>query len=128
VTLANLASGAYPPNKVSATFSLLTSTAIRTLRNLHNSISLNRQILKHPVITLSNNLVTGYAYFSTFFHRASTFKLLATECYRHWYPSSHIPFNSPYRAHSNPSCPGPDRGLVLKLSPLLYLYSPDLLL
>ena len=42
-----------------------------------------------------------YPYFCTLVPQASTFKLLATKCYRHADTSRPIPFNSPWRVDSN---------------------------
>ena len=76
-------SGRYLPAKVSAFFSLLTSIAMRTLRNLYHSIPLAKRIPTHPVPTLSNHWLKSYPYLCTIVPWACTFKLLATECYRH---------------------------------------------
>jgi len=47
-------SGRHLPAEVSPLLSLLPSTAMRTLRNLHHSIPLDRQIPTHPVPMLSD--------------------------------------------------------------------------
>jgi len=93
------------PGEVSAFFILLTSVAMWTLRKLCHSISLDRRIPTHPVPMLSVHWLNGYAYYCTLVHWVSTFKLLATECYRHADTSSPIPFNSPRRADSNETLP-----------------------
>jgi len=48
-------SGRHLPAEVSPFLSLLTSTAMRTLRNLHHGIPLDRRIPTHPVLTLSED-------------------------------------------------------------------------
>ena len=48
------------PGEVSAFFFLLTSIAIRTLRDLYHSIPLNRRIPTHRVTRLSNSLLNRY--------------------------------------------------------------------
>jgi len=53
------------PAEVSPFLSLLTSTAMRTLQNLHHSIPLDRRIPTHPVLTLSDHWLQGYAFFCT---------------------------------------------------------------
>jgi len=53
-------SGGHLPPEVSALFMLLTSVAMRTLRNLYHSIPLDRRILTHPVPTLSERWLTCY--------------------------------------------------------------------
>jgi len=83
------------PGEVSAFFFQLTSIAMRALRDLYHSIPLDWGIPTHPVPMLSDHWQNGYAYFCTFVLWVSTFKLLATECYRHADTSRPIPFNSP---------------------------------
>ena len=78
---------------------------MRTLRNLCHSISLDQRIPTHPVPMLSDHWLNGYTYFCTRVPRASTFKLLATGCYRHADASRPIPFDSPQRAESNETLP-----------------------
>jgi len=73
-------SGGHLPPEVTLFFFLLTSIAIRTLRNLHHSIPLNLRIPMHPVQTLTDHWLQGYPFFCTFVLRASTFKMLATGC------------------------------------------------
>jgi len=58
-------SGGYLPAEVSPFLSLPTSTAMRTLRNLHHSIPLDRRIPTHPVPTLSDHWLQGYPFIST---------------------------------------------------------------
>ena len=117
-------SGRHPPLEVSASFSLLTSTAMKMLRNLHYPIPLDRRIPTHPVPTLSDPWLKGYLYLCTLVPQVRTFTLLATECYSHADTLRPISFNSPHQVNSNISCPGLVGGLLLKLSPLLYFYSP----
>jgi len=93
------------PGEVSAFVCQLTTIAMRTLRNLHHSIPLYLRIPTHPVPKLSDHWLQGYPFFCTWVPRASTFKLLATECYRHANTSRPIPFNSPRRADSNETLP-----------------------
>jgi len=100
-------SGGHLPPEISAFFILLTSMAMRTLRNLYHSIPLDQRIPTGPVPMLSDCWLNRYAYFCTRVQvpRARTFKLLATGCYRHadaWRP---IPFDSPQRADSNEALP-----------------------
>jgi len=76
-----------------------------TLRNLYHSIPLDRRIPTHPALMLSDHWLNGYAYLCTWVPRASTFKLLATGCYRHADASRPIPFDSPRRADSNETLP-----------------------
>jgi len=78
---------------------------MRTLRNLHHLIPLDRRIPTDPVPMLSDRWLNGYAYFCTWVPRASTFKLLATGCYRHADASRPIPFNSAGRVDSNETLP-----------------------
>jgi len=105
-------SGGHLPTEVSASFILLTSIAMRALRNLHHSIPHGRRIPTHPVPMLSDHWLNGYAYFCTCVPRATTFKLLATGCYRHVDASRPIPFDSPRRGESNALCPDAVRTLV----------------
>jgi len=73
--------GGHLPTEVSPFYSLLTSRAMRTLRNLYHSIHLDRRIPTQPVPMLSDRWFKGYPYLCTLVLRACTFKLLATECY-----------------------------------------------
>jgi len=116
-------SGRYLPSEVSPFFFLLTSVAMRTLRNPHHSIPLNRRIPTHPVLMLSNCWLKGYPYLCTLVPRASTFKLLATECHRYAVTSRPIPFNSPRQADSTALSPDAVRPVVTGLSILLYFSS-----
>ena len=72
-------SAGHLPAEVSAFFTLLTSIAMWTLRELYHSIPLAQRNPTHSVRTLSNRWFTGYPYFCTLVLPASTFKLLATE-------------------------------------------------
>ena len=56
---------------------------MQMLRNLYHSIPLDWRILTLPVPMLSDHWLNCYAYFCTLVLWVSTFKLLATECYRH---------------------------------------------
>jgi len=58
-------SGRHLPAEISAFFTLLTSTAMRTLRNLHHSIPLDRQIPTHPVPMVCDHWLQGYPFIST---------------------------------------------------------------
>ena len=98
-------SGGHLATQVSPSFSLLTSIAMRTLRNLHHYIPLDRRIPTHPVAMLSDCWLKSYLYFCTLVPQASTFKLLATGYYRHADASRPIPFDSPRRADSKETLP-----------------------
>jgi len=54
---------------------------------------------------LSDRWLNGYGFFCTRVHQGSTFKLLATRCYRHADASRPIPFDSPGQADSNETFP-----------------------
>ena len=58
-------SGGHLPAEVSAISILLTSIAMRTLRNLYHSIPLVRRIPTDPVPMLSDRWLNGYAYLCT---------------------------------------------------------------
>ena len=96
--------------------SLLTSTAMQTLRNLYHSIPPNRRIRTHPVPMLSDHWLQGYLFFYNSVPRVSIFKLLATECYRHADASRPIPFDSPRRADSNETLPDSGGHLPAEIS------------
>jgi len=117
--------GGYLPPQISAFFILLTSIAMQTLLNIYHSIPLNWQIPRHPGPMLSDHWLNGYASFCTLVLWVSTFKLLATECYRHADTSRPIPFNPPHRAEFNALCLDAVRPLVEGLSILLYFSSPS---
>jgi len=68
---------------------------MQTLRNLYYSIPLDRRIPTQPVPMLSDPWLNGYAYLCTLVLGVSTFKLLATECYRHADTARPIQFDSP---------------------------------
>jgi len=53
------------PGEVSAFVCLLTTIAMRTLRNLHHSIPLYLRIPTHPVPTLSGHWLQGYPFYCT---------------------------------------------------------------
>jgi len=91
--------------EVSACFFRLMSIAIRMLRDLQHSIPLHWRVPTHPVPMLSDRWLNSYAYFCTRVPRASSFKLLATECYRHADTSRPILFDSPRQADSNDTLP-----------------------
>jgi len=113
-------SGRHLPAEGSAFFILLTSIAMRMLRNLYHSIPLDRRIPTHPVPMLSDRWLKSYPTLCTCVPRASTFKLLATEGYRHADTSRPIPFDSPRQAEFNSLCPDAVRPLVEGLFILLY--------
>ena len=98
-------SSGHLPAAVSALFCLLISIAMQTLQNLHHSVPLSRRIPTDPVPTLSDPWLKGYPFFSSLVLRASTFKMLATGCYRHADTAKPIPFDSPRRADSNEGLP-----------------------
>jgi len=102
--------GGHLPAEVSPFFSLLTSIAMRTVQNLHDSIPLYLQITTHCVPPLSDYWLQGYPFFCTCVPRVFIFKLLATECYRHADASGPVPLDSPRRMDPNetlPDSPGP---------------------
>jgi len=78
---------------------------MRTLRNLYHSIPLDRRIPTHPVPMLSDGWLKCYPNLCTCVPWASTFKSLATGCYRHADASRPIPFDSPRRADYNETLP-----------------------
>ena len=92
-----------------------------TLRNLYYSIPLGRRIPTHPVPMLSDNWLNGYPHFCTSVPWASTFKLLASGCYRHADASRHIPFDSPQRPDSNETLPDSGRHLPPEISAFFIL-------
>jgi len=109
------------PSEVSAFVCLLTTIAMRTLRNLHHSIPLYLRIPTQPVPTLSDHWLNGYTYFGTVVLRVRAFKLLDTVCYRHADTSGPIPFDSPRRADSNETLPDPGGHLPAEVSPFFSL-------
>jgi len=114
-------SGRHLPAEVSASFILLTSIAMLTLRNLYHSIPLDRGIPTHPVPMLSDGWLKCYPNLFTCVPRASTFKLSATGCYRHADASRPIPFDSPRPADSNETLPDSGGHLLAKVSALFTL-------
>jgi len=98
-------SGTYLPAEISAFSFLLTSIAMRTLRDLLLSIPLDRRIPRDTVPTLSDHWSQGSPFFCLCVPRVSIFKLLATGCYRHAEASRPIPFDSPWRADSKETLP-----------------------
>jgi len=74
---------------------------MQTLRDLYHLIPLAQRYSTHSVLTLSHHCLNCYPFFCTLVPRASTFKLLATGCYRHVDSSRPIPFDSPGRVDSN---------------------------
>ena len=98
-------SGGQLPANVSAFFSLLTCIAMWTLQNQYHSITLAERNPTHSVLTLTDHWLKGYPFFCTLVSRASTFKLLATGCYRHVDTSRPIPFNFPLRVDSHETLP-----------------------
>jgi len=101
------------PAVVSAFFSLVSSIAMQMLRDLNPSIPLNRRITMHPDPMVPDCWLKCYPFFCTLVPQASTFKLLATECYRHADTSRPIPFNPSRRANSNAILPNPSEHLRL---------------
>ena len=114
-------SGGLLPAEVSALFILLTPIAMGTLRNLYYSIPLGRRIPTHPVPKLSDHWLNCYTYLCTWVHWATTFKLLATGCYRHADASRPIPFDSPRRADSNEILPDSGGHLPAEVSAFFIL-------
>jgi len=114
-------SGGHLPHEISAFFILLTSIAMRMLRNLDDSIPLYRWIPTQPVAMLSDDGLNEYRYFCTLVLRVSIFKLLATECYRHANTSRPMSFNSPCRAEFNETLPDSAGHLPAKVAAFLSL-------
>jgi len=98
-------SGGHLPPQISASFVLLTSIAMRTLRNIYHSIPLDRRILTHPVPTLSDRWLKCYPNLCPRVHQGGTFKLAATGYYIHADALRPIPFDSPWRADPNKTLP-----------------------
>jgi len=89
------------PAEESAFLFPLTSIALWPLRDKHHSIPLDRRIPTHLATMLSDLWLNGYPCICTLVRRASTFKLMATGCYRHADTSIPILFNSDCRVKSN---------------------------
>jgi len=94
---------------------------MQTLRNLYHSIPRDLWIPTHPVPTLSNRWLKCYPNRCTRVPRASTFKLLASGCYRHADASRPIPFDSPRRADSNEALPDSGGHLPAQISAFFIL-------
>jgi len=109
------------PCEVSAFDCLMTTIAMRTLRNLQHSIPLYLRIPTHPVPTLSDHWLNEYPYFGKLVLRLSAFKLLATVCYKHADASGPIPFDSPRGADSSETLPASGGYLPIELSPFFSL-------
>jgi len=91
------------------------------VQDLFYSIPLIERDPSHPVPMRSNHWPNGYPYLCTLVLWVSTFKLLATECYRHSDTSQPIPFNSPFRADSNKTLPDSGGHPLAKVSAFLSL-------
>ena len=89
---------------------------MQTLRNKYHSIPLAERNPTHSVPKLSDHWLKGYPFFCTLVSRLSTFKLLATRCYRHRDASRPIPVNSPRRADSHETLPHTGRHLPTEVS------------
>jgi len=100
---------------------LFADVVMRTPRNRHHSVPLNRWIPTRPVPMLSDHWLQGYPCFCTLVPRASTFKLLATGCYRHADTLRPIPFDSPRRVDSNVTLSDSGRHLPTEVSPFFSL-------
>jgi len=109
------------PGEVSAFFILLTSIAMWILRNLYHSINLDRRMATPAVSMLSARWLKGYPNICTGVPLASTFKMLATECYKHADTSRRIRFDSPGRADSSETLPDSGRHLPPELAALFIL-------
>ena len=100
-------SGGHLPAEVSALFTLRTSIAMRTLRNLYHSTPLGERTPMRRFPTLADICL---------FHPADP--------YSHADASKPILFDSPRPADSNAPCPDAVRPLAKWLYILLYLSSP----
>ena len=89
-----------------------------TLRNLYDSTPLDQPVPTQPVPMLSDHWLNGYAYFDTLVVGVGSFKLLASECYRHEDTARPILFDSPRRADSNETHPASGGDLPAEVSPL----------
>jgi len=78
---------------------------MRTLRNLHHVIPLNRRVPTHPVSRLSAQWLKVYPNFCPLVLGASTFNLFATEWYRNAETLRAIQFNFSRRVDSNETLP-----------------------
>ena len=94
---------------------------MRTLRNLYHSIHLAKRIPTDPVPTLSNWRFMSYPDLCTLVPRAGTFKLLATEFYRHADTSKPILFDFPRWADSNDALPDSGGHLPTEVFPFFSL-------
>jgi len=112
-------SGGHPRAEVSPFSFLRTSIAMSTLRHLYHAIPLAERNPTHSVPTLSDRWSKCYPCLRTLVLQASTFTLLATECYRHADTSRPIPFDSPQRVDSNETLPDPGRHLPAEVYPFL---------
>jgi len=84
---------------------------MRTLRGLTHLIPLAKRNSTHCVQTLSDHWLKCYPFFCTLVPRVSTFKVLATACYRYEDTQRPIPFDPPRRADSNETLPDSGRHL-----------------
>ena len=113
-------SGGHLLAEISAFFIQLTALAMRTLQNLHHSTPLDRRIPMNPIPNLSDRWLKSYPPICTSVPRVNTFKLFATECYRHADASRPIPFVSPRRADSNDALPDSGGYLPAEISAFFY--------
>ena len=94
---------------------------MRTLRDLYHLIPLAEPNSTYSVPTLSDHSLKGYPFFCTLVPRPSTFKVLATRCYRHENTQRRIRFDSPQPADSNETLPDSARHLPSEISAFFIL-------
>jgi len=97
----------------------MTATDMPPPRALYHSILHVRRIQMVHFTTRSDRWWWSYLLVCTFFHRATTYRLFAAECYKYATASSLIPLNSSCRAESNERSPGSGAPLAGGLSPSL---------
>jgi len=78
---------------------------MRTLQDLYHVVPLADRNSTHSVPTRSDNWLKDYLFFCTVVPQASTFKLLATGCYRHADTVRRIQLDSCWRADFNETLP-----------------------
>ena len=121
--LNELSPGSVTPlaGEISPFLALLTATGMPPPRALYHSIPLVRRIQMVCFPTRSDRWWWSYLLVCTFVPRASTFRSVPSEGYKHATASSLIPLNSTRRAESNELSPGPSAPIAGELSPFLTL-------